>query len=511
MKKYIYLAASALVLFAFTSCDDELTQLPLSQGTIENFYATPGDFVQARNATYSVAFHGAGTYGYANRVLNLSETRSDNLYATTTASREWEGINSFYTNISSNSYIKEAYTSNYNAINKANQLLEKIAEKGDQIFTNPADKTAMAAEARFLRAFCYFDLIRWFGRVPLIERTMTAPEAAKIPRTPVTEVYDFIISDLEQAIPDLPPSYDAANYGRVSKFGAKALLGLVYMTRSSPTYGIDGATLGLNEWDKAYQQLNDIKTSGLYVFGADYEAIFKVEGNANKENVLTIPYTQSLPLSVGGNFMVELGYEPYFASFNLSAQGSLEAKEISTEFLNMFAATDKRKTFGIATSYTVASGTYKGSYTLPVFKKYIDPARYGNGREDWGVDFMVIRYTDVLMMMAECTLHGGGGSQADVDAIVNQVRTRAGVTANAANITLDELFAERRKEFFSEGNRWFDLIRSGKAVEIMNAWKAIEDTDGKIRTIDNNALIYPIPLSEILAVPGLYDQNIGYD
>jgi len=511
MKKYIYLAASALALFAFASCEDELTQLPLSQGTIENFYATPGDFVQARNATYSVAFHGAGTYGYANRVLNLSETRSDNLYATTTASREWEGINSFYTNISSNSYIKEAYTSNYNAINKANQLLEKIAEKGDQIFTNPADKTAMAAEARFLRAFCYFDLIRWFGRVPLIERTMTAPEAAKIPRTPVTEVYDFIISDLEQAIPDLPPSYDAANYGRASKYGAKALLGLVYMTRSSPTYGIDGATLGLNEWDKAYQQLNDIKTSGLYVFGADYEAIFKVEGNANKENVLTIPYTQSLPLSVGGNFMVELGYEPYFASFNLSAQGSLEAKEISTEFLNMFAATDKRKTFGIATSYTVASGTYKGSYTLPVFKKYIDPTRYGNGREDWGVDFMVIRYTDVLMMMAECTLHGGGGSQTDVDGIVNQVRTRAGVAANAANITLDELFAERRKEFFSEGNRWFDLIRSGKAVEIMNAWKAVEDTDGKIRTIDKNALIYPIPLSEILAVPGLYDQNIGYD
>jgi hypothetical protein len=515
MKKYIYLAASALVLFAFTSCEDELTQLPLSQGTIENFYVTPGDFVQARNATYSVAFHGAGTYGYANRVLNLSETRSDNLYATTTASREWEGINSFYTNISTNTYVKEAYYSNYNAINKANQLLEKIAEKGDQIFTTPADKTTMAAEAHFLRAFCYFDLVRWFGRVPLIERTMTAPEAGIIKRTPVAEVYDFIISDLQQAIADLPPSYDIANYGRVTKYGAKALLGIVYMTRSSPTYGIDGPTLGLNEWDKAYQQLNDIKTSGLYAFGADYEAIFKVEGNVvnnpNKENVLTIPYTQSLPLSVGGNFMVEVGYEPYFASVNLSPQGSLEAKPISTGFLSMFAANDKRKIYGIATSYTVATGTYKGSYTLPVFKKYIDATRYGNGREDWGVDFMVTRYTDVLMMMAECTLHGGGGSQADVDAIVNQVRTRAGVTPDAVNITLDQLFNERRKEFFSEGTRWFDLIRSGKAVEIMNAWKAAEDTDGKIRTIDNNALIYPIPLQEILAVPGLYEQNPGYD
>lgn len=508
MKKYIYLLA---VIFALTSCTDELNQLPLSQGTIENFYATPGDFVQARNATYSLAFHGAGTYGYANRVLNLSETRSDNLLATTLASRDWEGINSFYTSISSNTYVKEAYTSNYSAINKANQLLEKIAEKGDQIFTNPADKAAMVAEARFLRAFCYFDLVRWFGKVPLIEKTVTAPEAAKIPRTPVADVYKLIISDLELAIPDLLPTYDAANFGRVTKYGAKALLGLVYMTRSSPTYGIDGATLGLSEWDKAYQQLNDIKTSGLFALSTDYEPIFKLEGLANKENVLTIPYTQSLPLAVGGNFMVELGYEPYFASVGLSVQGSLEARPISTGFLNLFAATDKRKIYGIATNYTVASGTYKGSYTLPVFKKYIDPARYGNGREDWGVDFMVTRYTDVLMLMAECTLHGGGGSQAEVDDIVNKVRTRAGVAANASNITLDDLFTERRKEFFSEGTRWFDLIRSGKAVTIMNAWKAAEDTEGKIRTIENNSLLYPIPLSEILAVPGLYTQNPGYD
>ena len=508
MKKYIYLLT---VIMAITSCTDELNQLPLSQGTIENFYATPGDFVQARNATYSVAFHGMGTYGYANRVLNLSEVRSDNLLATTQASRDWEGINSFYTSISSNTYVKEAYLSNYNAINKANQLLEKIAEKGDQIFTNPAEKASMIAETRFLRAFCYFDLIRWFGRVPLLEKTMTATEAAKIPRTPVVDVYKLIIADLEQAIPDLAPTYDAANFGRVTKYGAKALLGLVYMTRSSPTYSIDGATLGLNEWDKAYQQLNDIKLSGLYTFNTDYEPIFKVEGITNKENVLTIPYTQSLPLAVGGNFMVELGYEPYFASVNLSAQGALEAKPISTGFLNLFEATDKRKIYGIATSYTVATGTYKGSYTLPVFKKYIDAARYGNGREDWGVDFMVTRYTDVLMLMAECTLHGGGGSQADVDAIVNQVRLRAGLTPDAVNITLDQLFDERRKEFFSEGTRWFDLIRSGKAITIMNAWKAAEDTEGKIRTIDKNALLYPIPLSEMLAVPGLYDQNVGYD
>jgi hypothetical protein len=513
MKKYIYLATSALLIFALSSCENQLDQIPLSQGTTDNFYQTPNDFIQARNATYSLAFHGASTYGYANRVLNLSETRSDNLYATTTASRDWEGINGFFSSISSNSMVTEAYTTNYSAIYKANQLIEKIGEKGDQIFTVPADKASMLAEARFLRAFCYFDLIRWFGKVPLIDRTMTAKEVAKIGRTPVADIYKLIISDLQLAIPDLNPSYDAANFGRVSKYGAEALLGLVYMTRSSPTYGIDGAMLGANEWDKAYAALNDIKSSGLFVFSTDYATIFKTEGIANKENVLTIPYTQSISTSVGGNFMVEVGYEPYFASVGISsAQGSLEGRPISTEFLAKFDAADKRKTSCIATSYTVASGTYKGSYTFPVYSKYIDPTRYGTGgREDWGVDFMVIRYTDVLMLMAECTLHGGGGAQADVDAIVNKVRARAGITATATNVTLDQLFAERRKEFFSEGTRWFDLIRSGNAVTTMNAWRATEDAAKRIQPVTNNSLLYPIPLQELLAVPGLYEQNPGYD
>jgi hypothetical protein len=510
MKKYIYLAANIFILFALTSCEDELNQVPLSQLTSDNFYGTQNDFIQARNATYSYSFHGGGAYGYANRVLNLSETRSDNLYATTEASRDWEGINNFFTSISSISPVKEAYVTNYNAIAKANELLEKLDKKGE-IIVNVTERKSMVAEAHFLRAFCYFDLVRWFGKVPLIDKVTSPQEAAKTGRSAVTAVYDLIISDLTMAIPDLAASYDDANYGRATKYGAKGLLALVYMTRSSPTYGIDGATLGLNEWTKAYKELNDIKSSGLFVFGSDYASIFRTEGNANKENVLTIPYTQNTGNGVGGNFMVEVGYEPYFASLGLSQQGALEARPISTGFLNSFSVSDKRRTFGIAENYTVASGTYKGSYNLPVFIKYADANRYGNGREDWGVDFMVMRYTDVLMMMAECTLHAGGGSQADVDKIVNDVRERAGLARDASNITLDQLFIERRKEFFSEGTRWFDLIRSGNALTIMNAWKTTEDLSNSIGTVDGNSLLYPFPLQEILAAPGLYEQNPGYD
>lgn len=513
MKKYIYIIASILGALVTASCESDLNQIPLSQATTENFYTTQNDFIQARNATYSVAFHGSGTYGYANRILNLSEVRSDNFYATTQAARDWEGINNFSTSLSSNILVKEAYASNYNAIYKANELLEQLVAKGESAIPLEADRTSMEAEARFLRAFCYFDLIRWFGKVPLIDKTLSPQEVTKIKRSPITEIYNLIISDLEFAVTNLNPSYDAANYGRVTKYGAKGLLAQVYMTRSSPNYGIDGAMLGLNEWDKAYQQLSDIKNSGLYTFSPTYSTIFRTEGITNKENVLVIPYTQSTGNGVGGNFMVELGFEPYFASLNLSPQGSLEYKPISNSLLNLLITTDARRTFGIADTYTVTSGTYLGTYTdRPVVRKYIDASRYGTaGREDWGVDFIVLRYTDVLMLMAECTLHGGGGTQADVDAIVNQVRTRAGVTANASNITLDQLFDERRAEFFGEGTRWFDLIRSGNALTIMNSWKTSEDTSNSLGTIDKNSLLYPLPLSEFSTLPGLYEQNPGYD
>lgn len=510
MKKYLYIIANIFAVCAFVSCEDELNQVPLSQGTTENFYSTENDFIQARNATYSIAFHGTGTYGYANRVLNLSETRSDNFYATTQASRDWEGVNNFFNSLSSNSYIREAYVSNYNAIYKANQLLEQLELRGD-VITDVEEREDLEAEARFLRAFCYFDLIRWYGPVPLVLNTLSPQQVAEIGRTPVTEIYDVIISDLQAAIPDLDPSYPDAEYGRVTQYGAKGLLALVYMTRSSITYEIDGAMLGLDEWDLAYQQLNDIKISGLFVFGQVYSEIFTVEGNANKENVLTIPYSQNTGNGVGGNFMVELGYEPYFASLGLSQQGSLEYRPMSQSLLALLDPADERRVFGIADTYEVTEGTHLGEYTtFPVVRKYIDAARYGNGREDWGVDFMVLRYTDVLMLMAECTLHGGGGTQADVDGIVNDVRERAGLPRDASNVTLDELFEHRRAEFFGEGNRWFDLIRSGKAVDIMQAWKDVEDTSNSIGTIDKNSLLYPIPLQERLTAPDLYNQNPGY-
>ena len=115
------------------------------------------------------------------------------------------------------------------------------------------------------------------------------------------------------------------------------------------------------------------------------------------------------------------------------------------------------------------------------------------------------------MLKTECVLHGAPGSQAtDVDAVVNQVRARAGQAA-ISNVTLAQLFDERRKEFAAEGSCWFDLQRSGNLITIMNAFIATEDAIlHKMNPVVPNYVIYPVPQSQLDAAPGLYIQNPGY-
>ena len=122
----------------------------------------------------------------------------------------------------------------------------------------------------------------------------------------------------------------------------------------------------------------------------------------------------------------------------------------------------------------------------------------------------MLRYTDILMMKAECILKGASGSQADVDAIVNQVRTRAGITTPLSNVTLSRLMEERRKEFAAEGTRWHDLVRSGLIETIIPAWIAKEDVQKTMQPFNKNYIIYPIPQSEVNIRPSSFPQNTGY-
>jgi starch-binding outer membrane protein, SusD/RagB family len=501
MKNKILFTVATLAVVG-SACNKDLTQVPISSATTATFYTQPSEFVQASNAVYN------DLKAYPDRQLNLSETRSDNLYAASDGGvRDWEGINGFHKTIASNVYVSEAWTQNFNGIYRANVLLDQLVKNGG-VITDAALKTRLEAEAKFLRAFFYFDLVRWFGKVPLINKPVTVEEVNKIDRSPVSDVYALIISDLQFAGANLPApdQYAAADKGRASKYAAKALLALVHMTRSAPTYGIEGPGLGLNEWTNALTLLNEIIGSTKYSFGASYANIFSFTNENNSEVIFDVQYATGLSPIVGGTFAWVLVPDTWFQSNGKAVQGGLTIRPVSNNLLTSYAAADTRKAFSIQTGYT-----YNGvPETRSFFKKYVDLTKVPSNRLDWPINFIVFRYTDILMLKAECILRGATpGTQTDVDAIVTQVRGRAGL-GPVTNVTLAQLFEERRKEFAGEGSRWHDLVRSGNIEAIMSAWITAEDVQKAIQPFQKNYIIYPVPQAELDATPGLYKQNLGY-
>lgn len=511
MKKLLYLLAAAATILT-TSCSKDLNQIPISQGTTLTFYQSPSDFIQGINAAYSAL------RAYPDRLLNLSEIRSDNIYGVSDLGvRDWDPINSFQKAITGNAYVEEAWNADFNGVFRANTVLEQIKKNGT--FINSATLQArLEAEAHFLRAFFYFDLVRYYGKVPLIDHTVIASEANTIPRSPVTEVYKLIIADLQAAIAGLPASYTGVDVGRATKYAAEGLLALVYMTRSGPTYGIEGPGLGLNEWALALPLLQDIIGSGLFAMNASYANIFAYSNqnpSVNKEAVFDVMYltgASGTASTYGATYPWGLCPNIFFKTLNDSkSNGSLEVIPVSNDLLSKYDAKDVRKTFAVHTaSYNNAGSTE----TRPFFQKYLDFTKIPTtSRFDWGINFIAIRYTDILMLKAECVLNGAPGSQAnDVDAVVNQVRTRAGIgTPALSGVTLAQLFEERRREFADEGSRWFDLQRSGNLITIMNSWMLVDDAVRKqMNPVVAGYILYPVPQSQLDAIPGLYSQNSGY-
>jgi len=511
MKKIFFIIITAFVILG-SSCSKDLNQVPISSGTTETFYKTPSDFIQGINAVYNGLRGATSSPGYPDRLLNLSEIRSDNIYGVSVTVRDWDPINNFSPGIAANTYVEEAWSTDFNGIFRANTLLDQLA-KNDANVNSTTLATRLKAEASFLRAFFYFDLIRYYGKLPIIDHPVTAPEAVTIKRSAVTDVYKFIITDLQYAIANLPASYTGVDIGRATKYAAEATLALAYMTRSGPTYNIEGPGLGLNEWSMALPLLQDIITNGGFVFNPSYANIFSYSNQSpsatgNKEAIFDVMYISGASPALGATYVWGLAPNTYFTSLNIpNSNGSLEIIPVSNNLINAYEPGDLRKA---VTVYTAGYTTAAGTETRPFFKKYLDVTKApAASRFDWGENFIAIRYTDILMLKAECILHGAAGTQTDVDAIINQVRNRAGL-APLTNVTLAQLFDERRKEFADEGSRWFDLQRSGNLITIMNNWINTEDTQKRINAVTANYIIYPVPQTQLDAAPGLYTQNTGY-
>lgn len=483
------------VLVALSSCTKQLNQQPVSNLATTNFYSNNNDFLQGVNGVYYQL------KTIPDQLLWLDEMRSDNINAISDGNRDWDGINTFSPNITTVTFISNAWKSNFNGIYNANTVLSALTTKGS-VIGNATLVSRYIAECRYLRALYYFQLLRLFGKVPVISTPLTASEVNSVARGSIADVYKLILDDLQYAADNLPASYTGSDIGRATSYAAKGLLGLVYLTRSGPTYSVDGPGLASNEYDKALTLFNDVISSNQYSFLSSYSSIFSYSNENNKEVIFDVQYASSIN---GASFPSDLAPVGYWTSLSISntygnGYGS-SSFAVTNNLKKSYTAngTDARYAFNVATTYV-----------SPFIKKYIDITKKGTSGTDWPINFILLRYTDVLLMKAECILNGAaGGSQADVDAIVNQVRARAGIGA-LSNVNLATLMEERRREFVGEGLRWNDLVREGFAVTTMNAWIA-SDAITTISQVVPNYIIYPVPASEIQTKAGLYSQNPGYN
>nr|WP_293833348.1 RagB/SusD family nutrient uptake outer membrane protein [uncultured Arsenicibacter sp.] len=454
------MAVSALL----TGCKSGFLDLtPQSQPNADNFYRTANDFGNAVNGAYD-ALQSANQYG--GDFNTLLEARSDNVLDNDPSSNAGLRYNiDRFIEPTTNTVLRDTWGSLYTGINRTNLILDKI----DAIPFDATLKARYTGEAQFIRALSYFNLVRLWGKVPLVLKAGSTADARAYIRNEVTDIYAAIEKDLTAAATNLPASYSGSDVGRATSGAAKALLGKVLITEQKYT--------------QAVQVLREVANSNTYRLLPAIGDVFTVANKNNAEIVFAVKFRKG----VGG---VSEGHGLWF--------GTNIGDNIEKSLRSAYAADDKR--LPLIAQIAVPSNVN----VVP--RKYYDEVSATN---DVGNDYPVLRYADVILLLAEALNEVGYQANGEALQLLNQIRTRAGVAVyTAAQLSSqaafrDAVLAERRLEFPLEGQRWFDLIRTGKAID------AIKVTG---ITVPANRLIYPIPQSEIDVYnnPGTFAQNPGY-
>ncbi|NNK74295.1 MAG: RagB/SusD family nutrient uptake outer membrane protein [Flavobacteriaceae bacterium] len=474
----------ALLVLA-ASCSDDFVDVDSQDANSEDFFNSEADYQNALIAAYDPL-----QSTYIN--VMLGEIASDNTLAGGESAIDVPGIQEIDDMIHTpvNANLRDIWNWTYGGVNRANYIME-FQDKTD--FPN---KNSVLAQARFLRAYYYFELVKWFGDIPfVVDRRIQFGDQFNIPRTPKAEVYEQIEDDLVFAVANLP--YIQAQKGRITKGAAQALLGKAYLFQ--------------NKFTEASNVLEDLINNGPHDLISDYSTLFENDNENTIESVFEIQYTDQEGAGFGclqcseGN--VAVGFNgirnytgPLFDSgfsFNVPTQ----------EVVDEFEPGDLRKNTAILDieAWAQATGaTYGTGFEHTGFfnRKYI--ARQGDlNTGDANLtnpnNYRAIRFADVLLMAAEA-LNRGGIDDSRALVHLNRVRTRAGLADVA--VTGSELTTaishERRVELVGEGHRFFDLVRTGNAASEIEGFQV-----GKHE-------IFPIPSIEIQLAGNQWEQNPGY-
>lgn len=394
-----------------------------------------------------------------------------------------------------NGNISRDWADAYAMIANANLAIAQV-----EACTDPAlsagRKAQILGEARFMRSFSYFDLVRLFGRVPLVltppdETTSeTLIKSVLIPQSSVDSVYDAILSDLWYAKNNVRDVGADPSKWIVSKGAANAMLAKVYATRSPAN------------WDSVAYYCDQVIPN--YSLVADFNDLWDNNHKNNSEAIWEINY-----YGYGDNDFIGNWAPSIFvggSTGNYEGGGWKKFNTPTNDLVNAFNSENDNIRLNASITFLDITGQWTDPYWpsnhYPFLTKFNDPANGIN-------DVYLIRLADILLLRAEA--YNAGGDVGSAANLVNQVRARVSLPPTTASSQSDMALAiekERRLELAFEGHRWFDLLRTGRAIEVMNAQK-----DGNGNNLNYNVqpyqLVWPIPQTQLDLNP-LLTQNPDY-
>jgi len=483
--KYLYLV---VLISGFMACSDILEEVPVSQPSVENSFKTEANARAAIVGVYS-SLHLEGVYGKSQSLFTTDENNAGSKVPLS-------GLNLYTFTADNVEVILPIWRDHYQGINRANLAISKIPS----IDMDVTERNTLVAEAKFIKALLYFNLIRYYGDVPYKESETTSLNNLNIPRTPVATIYENIIKDLEYGVVNLKVK-TAGLAGHATQDAAKTLLSSIYLTRGTMAKR-DNTGNGLADFTLAARYAKEVINSNRYTLCPYFPDAFIVQNKNNDEIVFDVQF-KSPGLGVGNTIGINMGI-PSTASGvdNLSAggsQGAIRANPYHQFYYDVADSirmqwTNARILINAATGgYTKVSAV---STNPPVsaakFRRY--PVRspgFVLQTSDYDVNWPIFRYAEVLLIYAEASNEINGPTQEAIDAL-NMLRSRARNTnirgvhrdilprsltlqrsTGLVNLTLSNplvstptafknyIILERSRELSQEGKRWFDLVRWG--------------------------------------------------
>ncbi|WP_442590212.1 RagB/SusD family nutrient uptake outer membrane protein [Pedobacter sp. AW31-3R] len=463
LKIYSLIAAGAFVLSVQTGCKKNfLDQSPVNSATPDIVFADAAGAEKAMQGVYDGMYNDFHIWD----LMTNGDVTSDNAYAGGDNQANIQ-IDLFTVN-SSNGNITRDWSGLYSDIKNANQIIENVPNIQDPTLDAGNRRNQMLGEARGIRAYANFNIVRHFGAAPLVLKTPTNLAEMQPPKASVDEIYAQVIADLEFAVANVRAT--APNKGIFTTGVANALLAKVYASMPTP------------DWTKVNQYC-DATIAGGYSLFPNFSGLFDAANKNNSESIWEMQYDGYAGLH--GNWMPGVITGTGWKRFNTPTNDLVKAYDDEGDVIRKNASITFRNV-----STEGWTDIYWSKSNYPFINKY---------RADDKSNSYTIRLADILLLKAEALNELSGSGWAAAKVLVDQIRSRVNLGGTPANDQATMRLAiekERRLELAFEGHRWFDLLRTNRAIAVMNAQK-----DGSGNSLNYNVtttdLLFPIPQTEI--------------